>query len=341
MTTAIDLLPPARWSDVLRRRARLIGSRLDPTRPRGRFSPVEARVLLGLAYEGATAIEAQRLATRSLLRDVLTLVSVAIARVVTPAGRVEARPRIVATHVDNVSAHEAVDQIVGEDDRHAGLVCFVHPHAVNLAVGDASLRDTLATADLVLPDGVGLRLAARLLGVDLRHNVNGTDLLPLLCATAGARGVPLVLVGAAPGVAEDCKTKLQAAHTGLQIPMVSHGYLDDDASRQLAERIAGLGRAIVLIGMGSPRQEVWAARYLRDLPGITAVTVGGLFDFYADRMPRAPVAWRELGIEWLWRLRQEPRRMWKRYVVGNPLFIARVVGQRLRRERSALRQLPG
>lgn len=331
MTTALDLLPPARWRDVLLRRARLIGSRLDPTRPRGRISPVEARVLLGLAYDSAVAIEAQRLATRSLMRDLLTLVSVVIARAMAPTGRAASRPWIVATHVDNLSASEAVEQIFGDDARPPGLVCFVHPHAVNLASRDPLLRETLAAADLVLPDGVGLRLAGRLLGVDLRHNINGTDLLPMLCAAAATRGIPLVLVGAAPGVAEDCAAKLRATHPGLAIPIVSHGYLDDEASHKLASQITGLGRALVLVGMGSPRQELWAARYLRGLPGVTAVTVGGLFDFYAGRVRRAPVVWRELGIEWVWRLRQEPRRMWKRYIVGNPLFVARVLRQRLRR----------
>lgn len=336
MTTALELLPRASWRDVLRGRARLIGSRIDPARPRGRFSPVEARVLLGLAYEHATNLEERRLAARTISRDLLTLVSALVARALAPVGKSSARPWVVASVVDNISADEAVRRIIGRTTLPPRLVCFVHPHALNIAHGDAQLRATLARADLVLPDGVGLRVAARLLGLDLQHNVNGTDLLPHLCDAAAAAKTPLVLVGGTPGVADACAAKLRAAHPGLVIPLTSDGYLDDTESRELAGRIRAVGRAIVLVGMGTPRQEQWAARYLGACPEATAVTVGGLFDFYADRIPRAPVAWRELGLEWVWRLYQEPERMWRRYILGNPLFVARVVKQRLRGRRLEL-----
>ncbi|MCX5745012.1 MAG: WecB/TagA/CpsF family glycosyltransferase, partial [Proteobacteria bacterium] len=240
MTTALDLLPPAPWSEVVRGRADLIGSRLDPTRRRGRFSPIEARVLLGLAYDGAAADEAQRLAARSPRQDLTTLVSAVVAQAIAPAGRDEPRPWIVAARVDNVAARDAVARIVGTAAGAPRLVCFVHPHALNLATTDAALRATLARADLVLPDGVGIRIAARLLGVDLRHNVNGTDLLPLLCDAAATASVPIVLVGAAPGIADACAMRLRALHPTLTIPVVSHGFLDDDASRALATRVRGL-----------------------------------------------------------------------------------------------------
>ncbi len=83
------------------------------------------------------------------------------------------------------------------------------------------------------------------------------------------------------------------------------------------------------VGMGSPRQEAWAEEHLSGVAGLTVLTVGGLFDFFSGRMPRAPLAVRELGLEWAYRLAQEPRRLASRYLVGNPLFVSRVVRQRL------------
>ena len=93
--------------------------------------------------------------------------------------------------------------------------------------------------------------------------------------------------------------------------------------------MAELGPCLVLVGMGSPRQELWAWKYLSNHPDLIVVTVGGLFDFISGVVPRATVIWRELGLEWLYRLTREPRRLARRYLLGNPLFLARAVRQRL------------
>lgn len=236
------------------------------------------------------------------------------------------RPFLVAAALDNLSIPEALERIFSPRGK---VVHFVHPHALNVACGDAALRGHLARADLALPDGVGLRLAGLILGFSLRDNVNGTDLLPSLCRRAAAEGRPLALIGAAPGVAEACAARLLAAHPGLQIPVVSHGFLGDEASRQVARRVAALDRPLALVAMGTPLQEAWIWKNLARLPAVTSLSVGGLFDFYSGRIPRAPLAWRKLGLEWLFRLRCEPRRLARRYLVGNPLFLLRAARQRL------------
>jgi len=117
----------------------------------------------------------------------------------------------------------------------------------------------------------------------------------------------------------------------VRVAAVHHGFLDDDSSAHLAASIRALGRCLVMVGMGIPRQERWAWRWLRELPEATVLTVGGLFDFFSGDVQRAPVAWRELGLEWLWRLRSEPRRLAARYLLGNPLFLTLTLTQRLRR----------
>jgi N-acetylglucosaminyldiphosphoundecaprenol N-acetyl-beta-D-mannosaminyltransferase len=329
------LLARASLLDVARGRAPLIGSRLRPDAPRGFLSPVEARVGLGLAHETDDAIaatEAEQLAARSFRGDLRTCVSAAIGMAVTPASRVPTptRPLLVSTRVDNVTADEAVARILARtNEARARMVHFVHPHALNLATLDDALRLQLAQADLVLADGVGLRVAARILGLGLHHNVNGTDLLPRLCGAIAAERTPLVLIGAAPGVAERCAANLRAATPGLEIPLVSDGFLDPARVDSLRTALRGLGRAIVLVGMGTPRQESFAWSHLADLPGVTAVTVGGLFDFFAGDVRRAPRAVRELGLEWAYRIAQEPRRLFARYALGNPAFLALAAAQAL------------
>lgn len=273
---------------------------------------------------------------RSARRDAALLMRTAVARALSPrhGGRELERPFIVSAHVANLTIDDAVSAIFAprsaERADRAKMVHFVHPHALNLATFSREFRGMLAEADLVLPDGIGVRLAASLLGVSMRHNLNGTDLLPVLCREAASRDLPMALVGGAPGVAADCGEVLRRQQPGLRIALTQAGYLDDAGSAQVAASIRELGPSIVLVGMGSWRQEQWAWRWLRDANEAVVVTVGGLFDFFSGQVPRAPVAWRELGLEWLWRLRQEPGRLGKRYLVGNPLFLALAVAQRLR-----------
>lgn len=326
-------LPRAPLRDVLLGRAPLVGARFNEVLPRGYLSPVEARWLLGLPYSDLAAEEARYLAGRTPATDFGVMLRTSVARALAPpaGAEPEARPWIVSALVDNLTLEQAVEQLFtpGVHGR-AKRVSIVHPHALNLAARDTTLARMLAEADVVLPDGIGIRVGAALLGVAMHHNLNGTDLLPRLCREAVARGWPLVLVGAAPGVADACADKLREAHPGLELPIVSHGYLSEAGSRALAESISRLGRCLVLVGMGSPRQELWSREYLSGAAQAVILTVGGLFDFYSGRIPRAPIAWRELGLEWLYRLLQEPRRMAGRYLLGNPLFLLRILWQKLR-----------
>jgi N-acetylglucosaminyldiphosphoundecaprenol N-acetyl-beta-D-mannosaminyltransferase len=319
---------------VLRGAAPLVGARLDPEGPSALVSPVEARLAMGIPYDDVAAEERRYLAARTPKSDAGVLARAAIAAAIgggSEAREAPARAFVVSAPVDLVTIGEALDRIFAEAPlARAKMVHFVHPHALNLATSDRDLARAFADADLVLPDGVGLRLAGRALGAPVPHNVNGTDLLPLLCLRAARDGVPIAMIGAAPGVAATCRDKLVARFPGLDVRVVEDGFLGEDGARRVAARLAEMPGAIALVGMGSPLQERWAWTHLARVPGITVVTVGGLFDFYAERLPRAPLAWRELGLEWLFRFLQEPRRLAKRYFVGNPVFVARVVAQRAR-----------
>ncbi len=236
---------------------------------------------------------------------------------------------VISGRVDCKTRAQALERIVEPPGRFGRMIHFAHAHCLNVARRNESLRGHLAAADDVFPDGAGLRLAGRLLGFSVPANLNGTDLLPDLCSSAAVRGIPLCLVGAAPGVAAACAQRLKKVHAGLAVPIVVDGFRSHDEYLNIAEQIRDLGRCIVLVGMGTPLQERWAWRYLGGAPGTTVVTVGGLFDFFSGRVPRAPQFLRSAGLEWTYRLWQEPRRMARRYLAGNPLFVLRVLKQRI------------
>lgn len=206
---------------------------------------------------------------------------------------------------------------------HGSLVCFVNPGSLNTAVVTPDYRAVLHGADLVLPDGIGLKVATRMKGVGLRENVNGTDMFPRLCERAAELGTPLYLLGARDGVAEAAARAMRSHYPDLIVAGTHHGYLDGEEDAVIDE-INASGAQILLVAMGVPHQELWLQQNRDRLSPAVLLGVGGLFDFYSGRIPRAPLWLREIGMEWAWRLLQEPRRMWKRYIIGNPLFLYRV-----------------
>jgi N-acetylglucosaminyldiphosphoundecaprenol N-acetyl-beta-D-mannosaminyltransferase len=336
----MPLEPRARIRDVLLGHARLVGSRTRVGRddlglPRGVVSPYELRTRVGLRYGDPPLEEAKHERERTPMRDAATALRWLALRVLTPRRTqtvAVARPFVVSSRVDALDTREVVERVIGwlraGESRRA---FFVHPHALNIAAEDEGFRRDLAAADLVLPDGIGIRVAARILRTGLPANVNGTDLVPELLLELAAEGLSVALVGAAPGVAARAAGAWQA-RTGVKVAGTWDGFGDDDAMRAAARSIAAGAPCVVLVGMGSPIQERVALRYFADLPGVVTMTVGGLFDFVAGNQPRAPQALRELGLEWVWRLAHEPRRLGRRYLAGNPVFIARAIAQRLASE---------
>lgn len=215
-------------------------------------------------------------------------------------------------------------------------VAFLNAHCVNTLYRDEIYKRALAGMDRVFADGSGMRLAARASGIALQDNVNGTDLFPVLCRKAAAAGTGLYLLGARPGIAAAAGQQMQAVNPGLRIAGTRDGYFQGEAGEaRVIDDINASGADIVLVAMGVPTQEVWIARNRHLLAAPVVIGVGGLFDYYSGRIPRAPMALRRMGLEWAWRLAQEPRRLARRYLLGNIEFMARVAWQRLNRQQAA------
>jgi len=200
-------------------------------------------------------------------------------------------------------------------------VQFINAHCINVADHDPRYREALHSADLLLPDGSGMSLAARLAGETLGENLNGTDLFPELCREAAARGESIYLLGGKPGIAAAAARAMTQRYPGLRIAGTRHGFWRADEEAAVLAEVNASGAGLVLVGMGVPRQEIWIDRHRARLAAPVVMGVGGLFDYYSGAIPRAPLAFRRIGCEWVWRLAQEPRRLFVRYVLGNPRFI--------------------
>ncbi|MFN0064050.1 MAG: WecB/TagA/CpsF family glycosyltransferase [Myxococcaceae bacterium] len=204
-------------------------------------------------------------------------------------------------------------------------VAFVNAHTLNLAASSPSFRQLLNEFALVLNDGSGLALAGRLAGAPFPENLNGTDFTPRVLALCAERGWPVFFLGGRPRVAQEAASALTARFPGLRVVGVCDGYFTPEQSAGIAHSIRASGASVLLVAMGNPLQEEWLARWLPETGARVGFGVGALFDFAAGRVSRAPLWVRRFGVEWLYRLVLEPSRLWRRYVLGNPLFVARVL----------------
>lgn len=227
---------------------------------------------------------------------------------------------------DRLSFEEAVQFLLPRIiQRNVSRIYYANAHTMVTADKCAALTKALNRCDLLLADGSGVLWGSRFLGKPLTYNLNGTDLTPALCELGASKGLSVYFLGAKSDVANSAATNLANAYPGLEISGVQHGYFDEDETDSVLEKIREARPHLLLVAMGVPRQEIWIDKYSQHLPGIACMGVGGLFDFMAKQVPRAPLRIRQSGFEWAWRLYIEPRRLWRRYTIGNLIFCGLVL----------------
>ncbi|TIP99189.1 MAG: WecB/TagA/CpsF family glycosyltransferase [Mesorhizobium sp.] len=224
-------------------------------------------------------------------------------------------------------------------ERRFTKVSFLNAHNANVAYTDPVVAEALDDF-LILPDGVGVDLAAKLLyGASFPDNLNGTDFIPAFLQ-ASARPLTVGLLGATQVNAEAASKKLAALALQHRFVVIHDGYFSPAEEPAIVDRIARLRPDVLLVAMGVPRQELWIARHIDARHCTLPIAVGALLDFMSGTVPRAPLWMRRLRLEWLFRLWIEPGRLWRRYVVGNPLFLWRVIGQKFLRRPAPARTSP-
>ena len=204
-------------------------------------------------------------------------------------------------------------------------VQFINAHCINIAKQDAQYTANVQSADVLLPDGTGLRLAGRLAGSGPVNNLNGTDIFPHICEKAADAKQSIFLLGGKPGIAAAAAKNMRNRYPGLEFACTQNGYFEDGTDEQIVEQINRSGASILMVGMGVPMQEKWIAKYRDQITVPVVMGVGGLFDYYSGSIPRAPALLRELGLEWCWRFAMEPRRLAGRYLGGNLRFVGHAI----------------
>lgn len=281
-------------------------------------------------FEPESEMDAQDLRTRSLRSHVGLLVRYLLVawlpqRVDASVGEL----RVGSVRLDNLRMVEALDRIEQlAQTGNGALVSFVNAACVNLARTNRGYRRALERAELVLPDGIGMRLAGLILGTPVRQNVNGTDLFPRLMARLQGRRTRVYLLGGHPGIPERVAQEIGRRWPAIQVVGLRDGFWLPAQEGEVVAAIRCSQADLLLVARGVPLQEVFMDRYGAQLGVRLAIGVGGLFDFVSGRIPRAPLWVRELGAEWVYRFLQEPMRMGRRYWLGNFSFLARVLWQR-------------
>ncbi len=241
------------------------------------------------------------------------------------------RVNLLDTWIDSVDLEGAVARIDGfVRARTPHQIVTVNVDFLRLSSQDYSFRDLINTSDLAVPDGMPLLWGARLQGEALPERVTGADLIVECARLAAVRGYSIFLLGAAPGVAEQAATALRARFPALRIagtyaPPV--GPFSADEQEKMVRLIQELQPDMLFVAFGAPRQDRWIRANMRRLGVPVCMGVGGSFDFLAGRVKRAPLWMQDYGLEWLYRVTQEPGRLWRRYADGLPV-VAHLLVQR-------------
>ncbi len=294
----------------------------------GLISSFRVRSQIGIAHQSESAVDRELYYAQTVKGDLGLAARSVVSGALGGGGAPLEMPSMLnffGVPVVNTTMDEAVDWIVAKAagaEKHC--MAFVNPDCLNIAWKNADYRAALRKVDRVLPDGIGIHLGCRMLRQALRANINGTDMFPLLCEAAARERLPIYLLGARPGIAKAVADNMVKRYPELLIAGTRDGYFDPGEEQAVVDAINGSGARILLVAFGAPRQEFWLERWREQLVSPVGMGVGGLFDFYSGRIARAPVWMREMGLEWVFRLMQEPGRMWRRYIIGNPLFLYRV-----------------
>ncbi len=237
---------------------------------------------------------------------------------------------VLGSYIDALSWDDALERInAWARRRESRYVCACNVHSLVTGSLEPAFREIINSADMALPDGMPVAWSLRKLGFPQQQRINGPDLMWRLCESAAASGRGLFFYGGSPRTLAQLKRKLSAFMPALKIAgMNSPPYRPQSEAedREIVELINASGADIVFIGLGCPKQERWMAQHRGKIRAVM-IGVGAAFDYHADTLKRAPAWMQQGGLEWLYRLMQEPKRLWHRYLIGNTTFTLRIVRQ--------------
>ena len=210
----------------------------------------------------------------------------------------------------------------------------INASSVNIAFRNRAYWDALQRSDVVYCDGISVYWGCKLLGKPVPEKATTTECLDPIADRCAAEGLSMYILGNPPGVAQQAAERLTAKHRGLLVKGVHSGYFDRSEERRMIAEIKRLRPEVVWVGMGNPVQELWVEKHRDELQVPVVLTCGAMMEIVSGKLRRPPRWIADNGFEWAYRLVNQPRRTWKRYLVGNPVFLSRLVwhacGKRIR-----------
>ena len=240
---------------------------------------------------------------------------------------------ILDVQVACLSMQGLLDQVQNwiESGSGAHTILYANAHCLNVACQDVDYQHILNQADLVLADGVSMVWGSRALGGCRLEKLTAVVWLHNFCQRFANSDWRIYILAGRPGVAEQACLNLAYQYPGLNFVGCSDGFFSQKCLADVVQEIAELAPQVVFVGMGTPLQEKWLAAHRADIPAPVCWASGALFDYVAGLEHRAPDWVDVLGLEWFWRLLEDPGGKWRRYLIGNPLFVYRVLRQKMLR----------
>jgi N-acetylglucosaminyldiphosphoundecaprenol N-acetyl-beta-D-mannosaminyltransferase len=238
------------------------------------------------------------------------------------------KARVLGVPIDPMTMEQVlsrVDQAISTRSRlHIGVVNAAK--LVNMR-RDPALRDDVLASDIVLADGAAVVWASRLLGQPLPERVAGIDLMMEMLRAGAARGHRVYCLGAAENVLRCAVDRILSDFPGIRVVGLRNGYFGPEDEEAVAREVAASQPDILLVAMTSPKKEHFLGRWSQHMRVPVCHGVGGSFDVLAGKVQRAPLTWQRMGLEWLYRVLQEPRRLWRRYLFTNAAFCTMVISE--------------
>lgn len=246
--------------------------------------------------------------------------------------KANSRYRVLNSYVDVLTMDETlykIEEIIEKKIPTQHVV--INAAKINLMEKDKKLRKIVNSCPLINADGASILWAARKFGVPLRERVTGCDIFLRLVELSEEKGYRIYLFGAKEEVVVKVKEIFEKKYPGIHIVGYRNGYFTEDEESEMVQRMHDSYADIMFVAFSSPKKEYWVNKYMKDLGIPFVMGVGGSFDIVAGVTERAPLWFQNHGLEWFYRFIQEPRRMWKRYIIGNMKFIILVYKYRIRK----------
>ena len=213
------------------------------------------------------------------------------------------------------------------------LINTINAHSYNTARKDAAFAEALLKGDALIPDGASIVLAFKLLRHEKIERIAGWDLFQYEMKKLNAKGGTCFFLGSSEGTLQKIKAKAAGLYPNIRIETYSPPYkaeFSEEDNRRMIEAVNRVTPDLLWVGMTAPKQEKWAYAHLKELDVKGPIgTIGAVFDFFAGNIQRAPLWWQEHSFEWLYRLIKEPKRMWKRYIIGNTIFLGHLLKEKI------------